>query len=123
MSAIDELKDCGLSLRESDSPERLPIDFTIEDETDNVAYVWGDRHDVEWECNHPSECVEWDVDDDSAPTGQCLLCGSYCSGHYETDTGNVEGYHWASKEPHPTEWFPRKSVGGLIGKLLEEKDK
>ena len=34
-----ELKEYGLTIRESDNPERQLIDFTIEDEEDNVA--WG----------------------------------------------------------------------------------
>lgn len=121
MKALEELKDLGLQLRESDSPDRQKVDFAIEDDEDNVAWVWGDSlNDVDWECNHPYQCIEWDTDDDSAPTGQCLLCGSYCSGHYETDIGNVEDYYWSSKETHPTEWYPRHNVGGLVGEYLKE---
>lgn len=117
----DELRDYGLTLSESDTPGREPVDFAIEDSHDNVAAVWGAKpDDVDWECDHPYQCIEWDTDDDSAPTGQCLLCGSYCSGHYEADIGNVEDYHWSGREARPTEWHPRKTVGGLIGKYLEE---
>lgn len=35
----DELKQYDLKMRESDNPERLPIDFSIEDEADNVCWI------------------------------------------------------------------------------------
>lgn len=40
MSSVSEqLKEYGLTVRESDSPERDIVDFSIEDGEDNVA--WG----------------------------------------------------------------------------------
>lgn len=107
----DELKEYGLSIRESDNPEREPVDFSIEDNEDNVAWVWGNKPtDIDFECNHPYECVEFG---DGSEQGECALCGSYCDYHYEEDDrGN--------KVPEPHEWYPRRTPGGLIGKYLEE---
>ena len=111
MSAIDELRDRGYTLYESEAPDRLPIDFSIADEEDNVAWVWGDRHDTDFECNHPSDCVEYDDDE---TVGECKLCGQFCMWHYADDG---EGH----KERAPHEWTPRRTVGGLIGKILKER--
>lgn len=107
----EELKKYNLKLRESDDSERDLIDFSIEDEEDNIAWVWGnDYNDVDWECNHPYECVEFgDIDEQ----GECILCGSYCDWHYEKDD---EGH----KVPEPHEWYTRRNVGGLIKKYIEE---
>lgn len=109
---LNELNDYDLTLRESDSPDREPVDFAIEDGDDNVAYVWGVKpDDVDWECNHPYQCIEFG--DDRDEQGECLLCGSWCDFHYSPDD---EGHG----VPEPHEWYPRKTVGGLIGKYLEE---
>lgn len=112
MSSVSEqLKDYGLIVRESDSPERQLVDFSVEDEEDNVAWVWGDYlNDVEFECNHPYQCIDFG---DGEEQGQCLLCGCYCDYHYEEDDkGN--------KVPEPHEWYPRRNVGGLMGDYLKE---
>ena len=120
-----ELKEYGLTIRESDDPERQLVDFTIEDEEDNVATVWGDRFDdVEWECNHPYQCIEFG--DDREEQGECLLCGAYCDygvkeewldeGHNED--GKCIGKIIQTREP--IEWYPRRDVGGMIGKYLKE---
>lgn len=108
----DELKDYGLSLRENDSPEREPVDFSVRDESGNeVASVWGAKSDdVDWECSHPSGYVEYEDDETQ---GECPLCGSYCDWHYEIDGER-------NKERVPHEWYPRQRAGGLIGKYLEE---
>lgn len=108
----DELKAYGLGLRESDNPERELIDFTIEDEEDNVAWVWGSRaDDVEWECDHPYQCI--DFGDSIEEQGECLLCGSWCDWHRVPEE-NTPGH------PEPHEWYPRRDVGGLIGEYLKE---
>lgn len=107
-----ELKEYGLTIRESDDPERQLVDFTIEDEEDNVATVWGDRFDdVEWECNHPYQCIEFG--DDREEQGECLLCGAWCDWHGVADE-NGHTY------PEPHDWYPRRDVGGMIGKYLKE---
>ena len=108
---LDKLKDYGLNLRESDNPDRDPVDFTIESEEDNVAWVWGHSlFDLDWECDHPYQCIEFG---DGEEQCECLLCGSFGDYHYEEDSqGN--------KVPEPHEWYPRRSPGGLIGKYLKE---
>lgn len=108
---LDELKGYGLNLRESDSPDRDLVDFTIEDGEDNVAWVWGHNpSDGDWECDHPYQCIEFG---DGEEQCECLLCGSFGDYHYDKDE---EGHD----VPEPHEWYPRRDVGGLIGEYLEE---
>lgn len=107
----DQLKEYNLAIRESNNPERQLVDFSIEDDEDNVAFVWGDKTtDVDFECNHPYQCIDFG---DGEEQGECSLCGSYCDYHYEEDD---EG----RKVPEPHEWYPRRNVGGLIGEYLRE---
>ena len=109
-----QLEEYGLAIRESDSPERQLVDFSIEDSEDNVAWVWGNRFDdIDWECNHPYQCVDFG---DGKEQCECILCGSFGDYHYEEDN---EG----NKVPEPHEWYPRREVGGMIGKYLEELKK
>lgn len=118
MNIEKELDQYDLRLRESDNPERLPIDFSVEDDNDNVCWVWGkDIDDVEVECNHPYQCIDWGDDDEC---GECQLCGATCSAHYEVDTGNVEDYYWSGRTLVPHEWSPRETPGGIIGDILKE---
>lgn len=118
LSMKDGFKSYGLHLIENDDPDRENIDFYVECEGDNVAYVWGDTKDnVEWECNHP--IVNYDDDE---PVGECLLCGCACDCHYEPDIGNVEDYSWSGRRLVPHEWYPRRDIGGLIGEYLSELD-
>lgn len=107
---MKELEDMGLSYRESDSPQREKIDFTIYDGEDNVAWVWGNsKNDLDWECSHPQ--VEYE-DDESV--GECVLCGSYCDWHEETY--GDDGYIAKDRVPH--NWYPRKSLGGVLEKIV-----
>lgn len=108
---LEELKDYGLTLAENDDREREKIDFVIKDGGDGVAVVWGNSpSDVDWECSHPYQCIEFG---DGEEQCKCLLCGSFGDYHYEEDD---EGH----KVPEPHEWYPRRDVGGLIGKYLKE---
>lgn len=112
MKVIDELKDMGYTIYESDAPDREPVDFSLSDEEDNVAWVWGaNPNDVEYECNHPE--VEYDDDE---TVGECVLCGSTCDWHYEASADC--GYTIREQVPH--EWYLRRDVGGLIGEYLKE---
>lgn len=109
----EKLEEYGLNIRWSDSPNRELIDFSIEDTQDNIAWVWGKTlDDVEVECNHPYQCIEFG---DIEEQGVCLLCGSYCDWHYEEDD---EG----NKVPEAHEWYPRRNVGGLIEEYLRESE-
>lgn len=108
----DKLKEYGLNLRESDNPDRYEVDFNIEDDEDNVAWVWGyGLNDVEFECNHPYQCIDFG---DGEEQCECLLCGSFGDYHYEEDD---EGH----KVPEPHEWYPRRNVSGLIKEYIEEQ--
>ena len=122
-NAIKKLEELGLKYRESDSPERRAIDFAIENEEDNVAWVWGDRHDLDWECHHPE--VEYGDDDER---GQCVLCGSFCDWNYEKewlDEGHDEDGGCVGKEievRRPHTWYPRRAAGGLLKELIEGQE-
>lgn len=108
---LDELKDYGLTFVENDDESRERVDFIIKEGNDGVAAVWGNKpDDVDFECSHPYQCIEFG---DGEEQGECLLCGSYCDYHYEEDD---EGH----KVPEPHEWYPRRDVGGLIGEYLKE---
>ena len=107
--AEDELRLFGLSIRQTDAPDRKAIDFSIEDSEDNVCWVWGDTpSDVEWECWHPA--VEFSSDPEDM--GECVICGSHCEWHYEEDD---EGH----KVRTPHEWHSLPQPRGIIGKLLK----
>ena len=104
----EELADFGLKIHYSDAEDRERIDLSIEDDNDNVAWLWGATpYDVDWECNHPAV----DYEDDEMQ-GECVLCGSYCDWHYVDDG---EGHK--HKEPHT--WYPRKEAGGIIGEIVD----
>lgn len=104
------LVDLGFRIVESDAPDRSPVDFLVQDEEDNVAWVWGRKDDPDVECNHPSELVEYDDDE---TVGECLLCGATCGWHKEPD-------EYGNTYPMPHEWHESLVVGGLISKYLEE---
>lgn len=107
----EELKKYGLNLRESDDPGRYVVDFNVEDDEDNIAWVWGyGLNDVEFECNHPHQCIDFG---DGEEQCECLLCGSFGDYHYEEDD---EGH----KVPEAHEWYPRYNPGGIIDKYLKE---
>lgn len=106
----EELKRYGLKVYWAEAEDRDPIDFSIADEEDNVAWVWGDREDIEWECNHPYQCVDFG---DGEEQGECLLCGGTCDYHYEEDEAG-------NKVPEPHEWYSPKRASGLIKEYVKE---
>lgn len=109
----------------SDPDDYCEIDFTIENDDGVVAEVWGNdpAKDIEVQCEHPYECVEFSRDD---VQGECLLCGARCDYHWideVVDEGYEEdGKYFArtGKVREITEWHMPDKVGGLIGKYLEE---
>ena len=115
MNYKDVLKEAGLRVRESDNPDRLAVDFSIEDENDNVAWVWGTPEDYEVECDHG--IVEYDDDEH---VGECLICGATCDWHFEEDNGNVGDYYWNGKYKVPHSWHYEKDRGGIIKQYVKE---
>lgn len=109
---MDELKDLGLELRESDNPERMTIDFSVCDKADDVAWVWGKPGDIEWECDH----TEIEFEDDET-VGECMLCGATCGWHREVDWDN--GVVLNERVPHA--WHRPKELGGILSKIIKEK--
>lgn len=108
---MDKLKEHNLKIRESDSPDRLPIDFSVEDKGDNVAWVWGEEPSyVEVECEHAN--IDWGDDNEC---GVCEVCGAQCQWRWEYnyDNGYKAGeraiYHWK-----------RPKLGGIIKQYLKE---
>lgn len=115
-SVLDKL---GLKVRESDDPNRYPVDFCIEDIYDNIAWVWGNKDDYEVECNHPS--IEYEDDDEQ---GRCEVCGQTCYWHYEKDIVN-EGHDeqgnytcQVARVRVPDEWH--EGDGGIIKQYVKE---
>lgn len=124
----DKLKEYGLHIEHSEAEDREPIDFEIRDDEDGlVATVWGSEpwHDVEIECNHPEECIEWGDDDEC---GECLLCGDQCTWRWVEETeydgtdddGNIE--YSKSGYRDIAEWHHTDSKG-MIGEYLKELQK
>ena len=130
----EELKKYGLKVYHKehradreDPDDYEPIDFSIDDGTDNVAWVWGSEPftDYEIECNHPEECIDWGDDDEC---GECLLCGDQCTWNwvegeeYEgTDEyGNIESSKYGYRDIQ--EWHHTDNKG-IIGKYLKELQK
>lgn len=111
----EELDKLGLTEYQSESEDREPIDFSIADGEDNVAWVWGSEpwHDVQVECNHPDNCIDWGDDDEC---GECLLCGSQCTWHWEESAD--DGY--TVKERVIDRWEEPNVIGGIIGRYLDE---
>lgn len=106
-----------MKVRESDNPDRMPIDFTIEDDTDNVCWVWGnDKDNLQIECDH-AQIAYGDVDEQ----GVCAVCGARCDWHWEEDNGDVEDYHWEGKVRVPHQWYMSNVPAGMVKKYLEEK--
>lgn len=108
----DKLKKYGLKILHAESEDREPIDFSIADNEDNVAWVWGSEpwNDIQIECVHPHQCIDFG---DGEEQGECELCGAYCNYHYEEDDqGN--------KTPEAHEWSSRRKPSGLIGKYIEQ---
>lgn len=117
MNIEKELDQYDLRLRESDNPERLPIDFSIEDDDNNICWVWGKNvDDVEIECNHPYQCIDWGDDDEC---GECELCGAQCNWHWEYNYD--DGYKAGERVVHG--WERPTKIAGLVGKYLKELQK
>lgn len=113
----DKLKELGLNVRWSDDPDREVIDFSIDDGTDNVAWVWGSEpfNDIQIECNHPEEAIDYHYDDENHQ-GRCEICGAICDVGHQASAD--DGY--TINEPFVVEWYPVKKIGGIVGEYLEE---
>ena len=107
----------------SDDPDDYePIDFSIDDGTDNVAWVWGSHpiNDVEVECNHPEEAIEWGDDDEC---GECLLCGDQCTWRWvEEEEYESDGVHSKTGYKEIGEWIHTNNKG-MIGEYIKELQK
>lgn len=122
MGMKEQLSEFDLCVEQNVNSEE-PIDFTIKDGTgETCCDVWGSNpfNDVQVECNHPDQCIEYDDDE---PVGSCALCGASCDCHYEADNGNVEDYAWSGRKLVPTSWAMPKEPGGIIGDYLKDLQK
>lgn len=110
----------GLTVYESDAPDREEIDFSVcdSDLDDNVAWVWGAENDYEVECGHK---IEWG---DEGERGYCVICGKECDWHYENEVvsegkdedGNY--YCQTDRVRVPHEWH--EGDGGIIRQYIEQ---
>ena len=111
MTFEEELKNNELTVRYSDAPDRAPIDLSIEDGNDGICWVWGESpYDVEVECDHPYQCIDWGDDDEM---GECILCGAQCNWKWEDDGDG-------GKERNVYQWHKPERIGGLVKKYLKE---
>lgn len=117
---MEELKQYGLSIYESEAPGREEIDFSVYDSDldDNVAWVWGAKDDHEVDCDHK---IEWG---DDYERGHCVVCGKECDWYWErewVDDGHDEdggciGHYEQHRVPH--EWH--EGDGGIIKQYIEQ---
>lgn len=109
---MDKLKEYELKVRWSDNPDASPIDFSIEDDEDNVCWVWGNSvDDVEVECDHP--VIEYDDDE---TVGECPVCGATCDWHWVVSAD--DGYEIKERVPHG--WHRPEKVSGIVKEILDE---
>ena len=121
----EQLKEYGLTVHESEAPDREVIDFSIDDGNDNVAWVWGNGEPIAvdnkaYDYNYEVECdhaiVEYGDDDEQ---GRCVVCGRTCDWHYEKEV--VDNYPDSITEVDvrvPHEWY--EGDGGIIKRYVEE---
>ena len=112
---MDKLKEYGLKIRWSDNPDASPIDFSIEDDQDNVCWVWGNSiDDIEVECDHP--VVEYDDDE---TVGECPVCGATCDWHWQMSAD--DGYTIKERVPHS--WHKPEKPMGVVKDILNKMEK
>ena len=110
----EKLKEYGLYIEHSKSPDAEPIDFEIRDEEGGiVASVWGSHpvDDVQIDCEH--YCAEFDDDEH---VGVCPICGATCTWHWHVSAD--DGY--TIKEQVPDQWDSLEQIGGIVGEYLKE---
>ena len=121
----EKLKEYHLKLEPSENPDAKPIEFSITDYGEVVCNVWGNTpNDIEVECSHPYQCIEWreQADDER---GECKLCGATCDWHWEPDVCDMgddgNGYvAYETQEREPDDWDEPINAGGIIGDYLKE---
>lgn len=94
------LEPLGLRISKDDTwGTKCPIEFVVEDDEQEYAWVWGTPNDIEWECDHPS-VIYGDKDE----RAECPICGSTCD--------------W--DDEGPITWYKSKELGGVLKKCLDE---
>lgn len=110
----------GLTVYESEAPNREVIDFSVysSEIDDNIAWAWGEKDDYEVECNHQ---IEWGDDDER---GYCVICGKECDWHYENQVvneGKDEDGNYTCQTADVRvvdEWH--RGDGGIIKQYIEQ---
>lgn len=89
MNKLEELK---LRIEHSEAEDREPIDFDVRDSESDERYatVWGSNttNDLQWDCEHPEELLEFGDDDERAV---CPICGATFDWGWQEDVVD-EGY-------------------------------
>ena len=121
----------GLTIYESEAPDREVIDFSVYDSNrgDNVAWAWGSgdviavdnkeyNYDYEVECDHE---IEWGDDDER---GYCVICGKECDWHYENEVVNEgkdeDGNYYCQTARTRTIDGWHEGDGGIIKQYIEQ---
>ena len=121
----------GLTIYESDAPDREKIDLVVysSEQGDNVAWAWGGgdtvavdnkeyNYDYEVECDHE---IEWGDDDER---GYCVICGKECDWHYENQVVNEgkdeDGNYYCQTTRIRTIDGWHEGDGGIIKQYIEQ---
>lgn len=111
-----------LSIKRTKSSEPIDFDIIDADTGEHYATIWGTHpvNDINIECEHPTELVEYEDDETQ---GECPICGAYCDWHFEEEVVN-EGHDedgnytcQVVKVRVPHEWH-NQGVSGIIKDCL-----
>lgn len=118
------LKDMGLRAirNDSDMDDTLLVIRNLDDEKDededDIAAVWGDVDNPDWDCAHPSDFIEYSSDDEQ---GVCPICGATCEWHWAKAI--LDDYPDSIREVEVRkvdEWHEPSELSALLGKCLAE---
>lgn len=123
---MKELEILNLTIEHSEADDREPIDFDVRDkETDErYATVWGSHptDDIQWDCEHPEELIEFSDEDERA---ECPICGATFDWGYtpDVDEGRDKDGNYTAREIEVRtlgECHEAEKPSGLIGKVLKD---
>ena len=129
MGMKEQLSEFDLCVEQNVNSEE-PIDFTIKDGTgETCCDVWGSNpfNDVQVECTHPYECVDFSNDENEC--GECQICGAQCDWHWVYDVvdegHDMDGKYYAKEGEvrEITDWYFPKKIGGIVGDYLKDLQK
>lgn len=123
MNKLQELK---LRIEHSEAEDREPIDFDVRDSESDERYatVWGSNptNDLQWDCEHPEELIEFGDEDERAV---CPICGATFDWGYTPDVAEGEdcdGNYYAREIKVRTigECHEADKPAGIIGDIIKD---